>query len=55
MNDYIEPFLSQLLTGFYKVSNTQYSLLNMSKNFKEALYKANSGSAIFMDLSKALP
>ena len=50
---YIEPFLSNLLTGFRKNHNTQHSLLKMLESFKEALDKGNSVSAIFMDLSKA--
>ena len=53
INEYIEPFLSNLLTGFRKNHNTQHSLLKMLESFKEALDKGNSVSAIFMDLSKA--
>ena len=51
INEYIEPFLSNLITGFRKNHNTQYSLLKMLESFKEALDKGNSVSAIFMDLS----
>ena len=53
INEYIELFLSKLLAGFRKNHNTQHSLLKMLKNFKEALHKDNSVSAIFMDLFKA--
>ena len=53
INEYIEPFLSNLLTGFRKNHNTQHSLLKKLESFKEALDKGNSVSAIFMDLSKA--
>ena len=53
INEYIEPFLSNLVTGFRKNHNTQHSLLKMLESFKEALDKGNSVSAIFMDLSKA--
>ena len=53
INEYIEPFSSNLLTGFRKNHNTQHSLLKMLESFKEALDKGNSASVIFMDLSKA--
>ena len=52
INEYIEPCLSKVLTGFCKNHNTQHSLLKMLENFKEALDKGNSVSVIFMDLSK---
>ena len=45
--------LSKVLTGFRKNHSTQHSLLKILENFKEALDKVNSVSAIFMDLSKA--
>ena len=38
---------------FEKNHNRQHSLLKMLENFREALDKCNSDSAIFMDLSKA--
>ena len=38
---------------FEKDHNSQHSLLKMLENFREALDKCNSDSAIFMDLSKA--
>ena len=53
INEYINHFLSKVLTGFRKNKNTQPSLLKIPENFKEALDKGNSVSAIFMDLSKA--
>ena len=53
INEYTEPFLSQLLTKFCKNHNTQHSLLKMLENFKKTLDKCNSASAIFMDLFKA--
>ena len=52
INECIEPFLSNLPTGFRKNHNTQHSLIKMLENFKEALDKGNSVSAIFIDLSK---
>ena len=53
INEYIETFPFKVLTGFRKNHNTQRSLLKMLENFKEALDKDNSVSAIFIDLSKA--
>ena len=53
VTEYIEPFLSKILTGFRKNYNTQHSLLKIPENFKEALDKGNSVSPIFMNLSKA--
>ena len=53
INEYTEPFLSKVLTGFRKNHNIQHSLLKMLENFKEALDKGNSVNAIFMELSKA--
>ena len=53
INEYIEPFLSKVLTGFRKNHNTQHSLLKMLENFNKALDKSNSVSAIFVDLFKA--
>ena len=53
INEYIEPFLSNLLTGFRKNHNTQHCLLKMLEKWKEALDKGNFVDAIFMDLSKA--
>ena len=53
INKYIEPFLSNLLTGFRKNHNTQHCLLKMLEKWKEALDKGNFVDAIFMDLSKA--
>ena len=51
--EYIEPFLSKILTRFSKNHYTQHSLLKMLQNVKKALDKGNSVNAIFMDLSKA--
>ena len=53
INEYIEPFLSNLLTGFRKNRNTQHCLLKMLEKWKEALDKNNFVDAIFMDLLKA--
>ena len=53
INEYIEPFLSNLLTGFRKNRNTQHCLLKMLEKWKEALDKNNFVDAIFVDLSKA--
>ena len=39
-----------VLTGFRKNHNIKNSLLKILENFKEALDKSNSVSAIFMDL-----
>ena len=51
INEYIEPFLSKVLTRFRKNHNT-HSLLKVRENFKEAIDNSNLVSAIFMDLSK---
>ena len=51
-NGYVKTFLSRLLTGLRKCHNT-HSLLKILENFKEALEKVNSVSAIFMNLCKA--
>ena len=53
INEHIEPFLSNLLTGFSKNYNTQYCLLKMLEKWKEALEKGNFVDAIFMDVSIA--
>ena len=42
INEYIEPFLLKILTGFHKDPNTQHSLLKTLEHFKEALDKGNS-------------
>ena len=39
INEYIEPFLSKVLTGLRRKHNTQHSLLNILENVKEALDK----------------
>ena len=53
VTEYIDPFLSKILTGFRNNYNIQHSLLKILENFKEALDKGNSVSPIFMNLSKA--
>ena len=45
---------SYLITGLRRNHNTQHFSLKILENFKEALDKDNTVSAIFMDLSKAL-
>ena len=45
---------SYLITGFRKNHNAQHFSLKILENFKEALDKDNTVSAIFMDLPKAL-
>ena len=50
INEYIEHFLSNLLTGFCKNHNAQHFLLKMLESFKEALDKGNSVSGIFHGL-----
>ena len=40
INEYIEPFLSTILTGFRK--NHKHSLLKTPENFKRALDEGNS-------------
>ena len=45
---------SYLITGFRRNHNTQHFSLKILENFKEALDKDNTVSAIFMDLPKAL-
>ena len=52
INEYVEPFLSKILTGFPENHNTQQPSLKRLENFKGVLDKDNSVSAIFMDLSK---
>ena len=53
IKEYIEPYLSNLLTGFRKSHNTQHCLLKMLEKWNEALDTGNFVDAIFMDLSKA--
>ena len=53
IKEYIEQYLSNLLTGFRKNHNTQHCLLKMLEKWKEALHTGNFVDAIFMDLSKA--
>ena len=53
INEYIEPLLSNLLTGFRENHNTQHCLLKMLEKWKEALDKGNFVDAIFMNLSKS--
>ena len=53
MHEYIEPFLSNLLTGFRKNHNTQHCLLKMLEKWKEALDKGNFVDATLLNLSKA--
>ena len=53
INEHIEPFLSNLLTGFRKNHDTQHCLLKMLEKWKESLDKGNFVDAIFLDLSKA--
>ena len=53
INEYTEPFLSNLLTGFRKKHSTQQCLLKLLEKWKEALEKGNFVDAIFMDHSKA--
>ena len=50
-NEFDDTFLSRLPTGLRKNHNT-HSLLEMLENFKEALDKVNSVSAIFVNLCK---
>ena len=38
IDQYIEPFLSKIVTGFCKNHNTQHSLLKMLENFKLEVY-----------------
>ena len=51
INEYIEPFLSNLITEFCKNHNTQHCLLKILKRGKEALDRSDFVDAIFMDLS----
>ena len=53
INELIEPFSSNLLTGFRKNRNTQYCLLKMLEKWNEALDKGNFVASVFMDISKA--
>ena len=53
INEFIEPFSSNLLSGFRKNRNTQHCLLKMLEKWKEALDKGNFVDSAFMDISKA--
>ena len=50
INDYIEPYFSNLLTGFRKNHNTQNSLLNMIEKWKEFLDKGKYVNVVIMNL-----
>ena len=52
INEYIEPFLSNILTGFRKNHNTKHCVVKMLEKWKEDLVKGNFADVIFMDLSK---
>ena len=52
ISEYIEPFLSKVLTGFSKNHNAQHFLLKNLEKFKETLDGGNSVCTIFKDLSK---
>ena len=53
INEYIEPFLFNLLNRFRKNRNTLQCLLKMLEKWEEASDKGNFVYVIFMDLSKA--
>ena len=53
INDYIEPYLSELLTGFRKNHGTQHSLMRMIEDWKKLLDKGYHIGVVYMDLSKA--
>ena len=50
---YCQSIFSKHLCGFRKAYSTQYSLINLLKNFQECLDKGGVIGTILMDLSKA--
>ena len=53
ISEFIEPFLSKLLTGFRKNHSTQHSLIKMIEHWKKLLDKGFHIGVVYMDLSKA--
>ena len=51
--DYMGPYLSSLLCGFYKRYNAQHALVRMLEKWKTTLDNGANIGAILMDLSKA--
>ena len=53
INDYIEPYFSDFLTGFRRNHRTQHCLMNMLEKRKHLLDNGYNIGVLFMDLSKA--
>ena len=53
INDYIEPYFSDLLTGFRRNHSTQHCLIKMLEKWKHLLDNGYNIGVLFMDLSKA--
>ena len=54
INDYIEPYFSDLLRGFRRNHNTQHCLIKTLEKWKHILDNGYIIGVLFMDLSKAL-
>ena len=53
VNDYIEPYYSDVLTAFGKNHSTQHCLIKMLEKWKHLLDNGYNIGVLFMDLSKA--
>ena len=53
INDYIEPYFSELLTGIWQNHSTQHFLINILEKWKHLLDNRYNNGVLFMDLSKA--
>ena len=53
INDYIEPYFSDILTGFRQNHSTQHCLIKMLEKWKHLLDNGYNIGVLFMDLSKA--
>ena len=53
INDYIEPYFSDLLTGFRRNHSTQHCLIKTLEKWKHLLDNRYNIGVLFMDLSKA--
>ena len=54
INDYIEPYFSDLLTDFRSNHSTQHCLIKMLEKWKHLLDNGYNIEVLFMDLSKNL-
>ena len=53
LTDFLNPIFSKYLCGFRKNYSTESALLNMIRNWQNAISKSSKVGAILMDLSKA--